>query len=511
MDDELRLGDLGVVDPERPLPRLARAIVDYSAEAVELRKAEAQTRKAAPTRTPKQRIGHAQEATAAHLPPRVNGDAREQQRQQAQAIGEGIDDVPPIAPVMTLPEMVGGLAFIADGSRVAHRDRPQITLPLNEFKVATRASETRVGKKMVPTAELWVQDPQRITTHTITYRPGHTEFTTDPDGTPALNLWKSRTRAASSASVEPFLDHVNYLVPNADERERFMNWLAHIEQHPGVLPHTHYLMVTSQTGIGRNWLASLLARVWAGATRLGFDLVGSMTSGFNGPLSRRLLVIVDELKAADTGYGTANHAQQLKAMLTTEHRQINPKFGRQHIEFNCARWLMLSQHHDALPLERSDRRVIVIDNPVERRPADYYVRLYALLDNEAFVNVVGHWFAARDLAAFNPSEPASLTSTKAKAIEACLPDLDRALMQLRDGTQDCAMTSEQIGEYLAGCGIRATGGRAMSAAYAAAGMVPCKSLVRLGGRKHRVVALRDTDRLRDASPMDLVRLLKTAD
>jgi hypothetical protein len=68
-----------------------------------------------------------------------------------------------------------------------------------------------------------------------------------------------------------------------------------------VLPHTHYLMVTPQTGIGRNWLASLLARVWSGATRLGFDLVGYDELRVQRPLSRRLLVIVDELKAADTG------------------------------------------------------------------------------------------------------------------------------------------------------------------------------------------------------------------
>lgn len=194
-----------------------------------------------------------------------------------------------------------------------------------------------------------------------------------------------------------------------------------------MLPHTHYLMVASQTGIGRNWLTSLLARVWAGATRLGFDLVGAMQSGFNGALSRRLLVIVDELKAADTSYGTASHAQQLKTMLTVEHRGINPKFGRQHIEFNCARWLMLSQHYDALPLERADRRVIVITNPTERRSTDYYAAAYARLDDADFVQAVGHWLAARDIRGFNPSEPAPLTASKAKAIDACVSDLERAL------------------------------------------------------------------------------------
>jgi hypothetical protein len=300
-------------------------------------------------------------------------------------------------------------------------------------------------------------------------------------------------------SVAPFLDHVDYLVPDPAERERFLSWLAHIEQHPGVLPHTHYLMVTPQTGIGRNWLASLLARVWSGATRLGFDLVGAMNSGFNGPLSRRLLVIVDELKAADTGYSAANHAQQLKAMLTTEHRIINPKFGRQHVEFNCARWLMLSQHFDALPLERADRRVVVITNPTERRPVEYYRHLYSLLECPEFIDAVAFWLARRDLTGFNPSEPAPLTDAKRKAIEASMSDIELALIALRNGTTARLMTTTDIGEYLADCGLRPPTGRALSVAYAAVGMVPCDRLVMHRGKRQRVVALRDGERLRSAS------------
>lgn len=432
---------------------------------------------------------------------------REHQRKRAQDIGDGIVGGPPVAPAMGIDDMLAELVFIADGSRVAHRARPQIALPLPEFKLATKASETRIGKKMVPTADLWVADPARITTHTLTFRPGADEFTTDPEGADALNLWKPRAREPVAADVAPFLGHVAYLVPEPSERERFLDWLAHIEQRPGVLPHTHYLMVTPQTGIGRNWLASLLARVWAGATRLGFDLVGAMNSGFNGPLSRRLLVIVDELKAADTGYGAANHAQQLKQMLTTEHRTINPKFGRQHIEFNCARWLMLSQHFDALPLEKADRRVIVITNPTERRPPSYYARLYALLENPEFVAGVGAWLAARDISSFNPSEPAPLTDAKQKAIEANMTDIERALIDLRDGTAEAVMTSAQIGEYLADCGIRQIPPRALAAAYAAVGLVPCRALVRRDGRKHRVVALRDGERWRDALTQDLIAQL----
>jgi hypothetical protein len=433
---------------------------------------------------------------------------REEQRQRAQAIGDGTADELPLADQLTIDDMVAQLVYVSDGARVARRDRPYITLPLSEFKLHTAASLTRVGKKLTPIADLWVQAPDRITAHTLTFRPGHGEFTTDPEGADALNLWKPRERSPSTASVQPFLDHVAYLVPEQAERERFLDWLAHIEQRPGVLPHTSYLMVTPMTGIGRNWLASVLARVWAGATRLGFDLVGAMNSGFNGPLSRRLLVIVDELKAADSGYGAAQHAQQLKAMLTTEHRTINPKFGRMHVEFNCARFLMFSQHFDALPLEKADRRVIVISNPTERMPVEYYRKLYSMLDDIDFVNAVAAWLAQRDISNFNPSEPAPMTESKKQAVEASMSDVERALIDLREGTPQRLMTSAAIGEYLDDCGLRVPQGRGMAAAYAAAGLVRCKRMVTLIGKKHRVVALHDGDKLKDASSDYLLAVLR---
>ena len=121
---------------------------------------------------------------------------REQQRRQTQAIGDGTADAPPLADLMTLEEMREQLVFVSDGARVARRDRPHIALALQEFRLHSRASETRVGKKMVPTAEQWVQDADRVSTHTLTFRPGHDEFTFDPEGAPALNLWRPRMREA---------------------------------------------------------------------------------------------------------------------------------------------------------------------------------------------------------------------------------------------------------------------------------------------------------------------------
>lgn len=431
---------------------------------------------------------------------------RDQERERASRIGGG--EPVPLPELMTIEQMRERLVYVSDGARVAMRGAVHTVLTLSDFKLHTAASAVNVGRNRVPVANLWVSDDARTTVHTLTFRPGEAEFTVDPDGSSALNLWRERTRVASSADITPFLDHLEYLVPQADERERFVNWLAHIEQFPGVLPHTHYLMVTPQTGIGRNWLASLLARVWPGECRLGFDLLGMLNSSFNGPLSRRTLVVVDELKASDTGYSTTHHAQHLKAQLTTEVRTINPKFGRVHHEFNCARWLMFSQHLDALPLEKNDRRIIVISNPTERRTPDYYRRLYALLDDAAFVAAVAQYLGQRDLSGFNPSEPAPLTVTKREAIEACASDVERALIELRDASQWPLMTATDITQYLKDCGLTPPAGRGVSTAYMAAGLVRCERMPTINGKQHRVVALRDGERFKSAQVGELAQHLR---
>ena len=80
--------------------------------------------------------------------------------------------------------------------------------------------------------------------------------------------------------------------------------------------------------------------------------------------------------------------ERLKSLITETVRHINIKYGTQSVEKNCCRWWMLSNHHDALPFDNTDRRVIVIANPTERKPTTYYERMFALLDDPKFITSI---------------------------------------------------------------------------------------------------------------------------
>ena len=382
-------------------------------------------------------------------------------------------------------------------------------LSFSEFKATTEGSATMVRSPSGRTlkkanAQLWLEHPERKTVRAQTFAPGRPALCTSPDNVPAQNLWVPRSTVAPANWRElsaPFFDHVEYLVPVAAERERFVDWLAHIEQRPGELPSTHYLMVASQTGIGRNWLAYALARAFPGHTALGFDLAAALKSGFNGSLSMKLLAVVDELHEGGPGGAHTAAAEKLKSMLTEATRLINPKHGRQHTEFNCSRFLMFSNHAAALPLAENDRRVVVIENPSERRSEAYFSELYAMLAEPDFGPALAEALRRRDIAGFNPGARAPMTEAKARTIRAGRTEVEQAVRDVAREWPSACITSNRlthvVGETL--------GGKTWNtqSACVAAGLVKYPGRVRVAGVPSHVWVLRNVTDWRSAEVADV--------
>jgi len=290
-------------------------------------------------------------------------------------------------------------------------------------------------------------------------------------------------------------------VPDAEQRERFLDWLAHIEQRPGKLPQHHYLLVASQTGIGRNWLGSYLARAWSGHVALALSLHSDLLGGFNARLSRKLLAIVDELHE-----GAANQASlyrvadELKSALTAEVRTINIKYGGKFEEFNCCRFLLFSNRDAALPLDENDRRVVVIRNPDQRKPPEYYAHLYGLLEDPGYIASVRQWLAARDISKFNSGEPAPMSAAKRQMIEASLSELHLAARDIAASwPSDCI----RAGRILAEAGYDQadrSAARQLKFAVLNAGMRRYAKKVKVNDQAAAVYVVRNFDRWMDAQP-----------
>jgi len=375
----------------------------------------------------------------APVPPPANDNARDEARRRRQRdenarlqdAGEGI-----LPPIMSVDDMLADCVWIASGSQVGRLSAPQTVLSFGEFCDLTAASMTEVSDpdskakpRKVPNAAIWKRDAVRKTVLARTFHAGAGQICRDPDGEMALNSWRPIERRPAAADVQPFLDHVAYLMEDQAEREVLLDWLAHIEQRPGELPHYGWLHIAANTGTGRNWLASVLARVWRGYVAPNVDLPALLESQFNDALAGRILAMVDEVQEGG-GENPFRHANRLKSLVNAEERAINPKCRRPYREHNACRWLVFSNHENALPLNDTDRRWRVVRHIAAPRAPDDYAKLYALLADAEFINAVGVYLRERDIGAFKPGERPPMNDAKRAAVAASKSQIQQAAEQL---------------------------------------------------------------------------------
>jgi hypothetical protein len=311
-----------------------------------------------------------------------------------------------------------------------------VVLSLSEFKNSTAGSlhpvPTDNGRyKFKQCATVWLAHEGRLDAETLTFKPGASVMTVSPaHGKSALNLWSPPIRDDAPPDWQEraglFVNHVQWLW--GDDAEPFFDWLAHIEQRPGELPHFGWVHISRIHGKGRNWISAVLARLWRGNVAASFDLLGALEGGFNDRLSRCLLAIVDEIN--EGGGSSWRHAQSLRQMVTAEHREINPKYGRRHVEYNSTRWLLFSNHTGALPLDADDRRFWVVDHEGPVKPPLYYRQLYSTLHDHNFISSVAKFLNARDISGFDAGMRPPITKAKAALVALAQSESDALLTEL---------------------------------------------------------------------------------
>lgn len=350
--------------------------------------------------------------------------------------------------------MLRDCVLIEEGSQVADTTRPGHVLSQADFKVSTAAStflaqvpakgggERTVRKKV---AEAWLTDLARRTVATQTFRAGAGAVTSAPDGRTALNTWRGLRATTPPADWElraqPFIDHVEWLF--GAESALFLDWVAHAAQKPGELPSIAFLHIAPRTGMGRNLISSILGRVFVGYAALSFPLGLTLRNGYNGLLAGKLLAVVDEI---DEGSGSRKYQMQqdLKQLVTEETRLINPKYGRQHVEWNACRWLIFSNSEAAIPLEDADRRFVVVRCDDEPRPDTYYCELYRFRDDPAFIASVSEFLRRRDISSFRPGMRAPMTAAKTNLLARVRSESEQVAFDIAERWPVDVITSDEI-------------------------------------------------------------------
>lgn len=333
------------------------------------------------------------------------------------SLTDGYDVRPPD---MTREDMLTDLVYIGEVDRISSLSNPNLSLPYTGARNYFASCTTMIGEdtskpKQVKTIELWMNHGGRMTVAVRTFRAGAEPLCLDPNGKRALNSWRDFDYDESliGADISPFLDHVYYLC--GDKADMFLDWSAHAIQKPGELPHFGIVHISEATGKGRSTLGDFLANdVFRGYGVSGVDLSRLLKSEFNSIIAGKVLATVDEIKTGSK----YDDKEAMKSLINAKTRIVNGKNEKQYVEFNACRWLIFSNHLDAVAIDETDRRFLVIEHTEACKSLEYYTALNAWCNDYRNAEAVRVWLKHRDISGFNPGERPPLDEAKLNAIAA---------------------------------------------------------------------------------------------
>jgi hypothetical protein len=184
-------------------------------------------------------------------------------------------------------------------------------------------------------------------------------------------------------------------------------------------------------------------------------------------------------------------------------RASNVKYGLKSMEFNCTRWLFMSNSESALPLHAGDRRLNVVRNPTVPRSSDYYTKLYGALENPDFIDAVGWYLKNVDISAYNPGARAAMSDMKRTVIGVSRDEVENAIDAFAEEWPSCIAPAEAMRDYVvAASGIPRDRLRHIAKALQntmAEGLVDRLKIHGAGKAPSACVLLRDHDKWRDAT------------
>lgn len=143
-----------------------------------------------------------------------------------------------------------------------------------------------------------------------------------------------------------------------------LDFFAHTVQHPGKIIRFSPLIQSAQ-GAGKNMLMNCVGHALGFNENFKTVNAKQVLADFNEWAAGAQLIILDEIKIP--GHSKADLTNSLKDLITNDTITINQKFQDVRIVKNVANKIALTNWHDALFLEDSDRRWMPIQSPIQTK------------------------------------------------------------------------------------------------------------------------------------------------
>jgi hypothetical protein len=231
------------------------------------------------------------------------------------------------------------------------------------------------------------------------------------EGQEFVNKYTPPNHPHTTQDPDVFLDHVDFLLPDDDERDLFLDWLAYKIQNPALRSYAIVMIAEDGFGIGRSWLRAMMRKVLQGKVQTATlpQLIGKGTSAeknYNDWAAECQFLVIEEAKDNITKEDFYNGYETFKQRVDTRvgDVRVNPKYGRTRDDFMFFNALIFSNHSDALAIPPNDRRCCVLTNPTVMASFEYYDRLESSLTDAEAAKV--YWYLMeRDISNYDHVYP----------------------------------------------------------------------------------------------------------
>jgi hypothetical protein len=185
-------------------------------------------------------------------------------------------------------------------------------------------------------------------------------------------LYLNEFRASSAPRLNPELAakagkifcHALEIVVGPTYLQVMLDFFAHTVQYPGKIIRFAPLIQSAQ-GAGKNMLLNCVGHALGYNDNFKTVNAKQVLADYNEWLTGAQLIVLDEIKIP--GHSKADLTNSLKDLITNDTVTVNQKFQDVRIARNVANKVALTNWHDALYLEDSDRRWMPIQSPIQTK------------------------------------------------------------------------------------------------------------------------------------------------
>jgi hypothetical protein len=252
--------------------------------------------------------------------------------------------------------------------------------------------------KTIPASQIWLKSARKTSYREVVFEP-YADFQD-------LNLWSDIPCEGLKGDISPIVELIELLCGGDSVKAAYViEWLAHLVQKPGekcvVVP-----VLIGEQGTGKGLFTDgVLYRILTGSFYVRLDKPGVIKERFNSEQARKFLTVLDE----SSWRGDYELVGLMKSLTGNATMTVEEKFGGRYTIANYSRYIITSNTIDAVKIETSNRRYLVLESSTAWKGTDRFKKLAAELKRGELHRAFYEHLMNVDLSGFDPFEfPAHL-------------------------------------------------------------------------------------------------------